>query len=281
MSAPRDDDVGEYRRQLMSGLSLALAGANVIMQLSRPPVGHGIVESTVESGSLHAHPIKRTRTTLGYIMTNSTDPSALVPTALSDTTRLIPRCSSGWVPACTEDSKMLPCSSTVIRAPNGSTRCICTVLDLRQRCRCHRRCGPLTAWPSSGIGMTHCNTSQWTTPCGRFSTASRRSTFYLFHCAWSLASHTDSSLRGFFLQNFETSSASSGMIIVNAYSIFFAQRRHEPIHCYRVPRESFRGMPFCGTRVDVFAPAGELSDRSVTSTNSPLLDQRILWTWSR
>jgi uncharacterized protein (DUF2236 family) len=68
MSAPRDDDVGEYRRQLMSGLSLALAGANVIMQLSRPPVGHGIVESTVESGSLHAHPIKRTRTTLGYIM---------------------------------------------------------------------------------------------------------------------------------------------------------------------------------------------------------------------
>lgn len=52
----------------MSGLSLTLGGANVIMQLSRLPVGHGVAESTVESGSLHVHPIKRTRTTLGYIM---------------------------------------------------------------------------------------------------------------------------------------------------------------------------------------------------------------------
>jgi uncharacterized protein (DUF2236 family) len=52
----------------MSGLSLALGGANVIMQLARPGVGSGVVESTVESGSLHQHPIKRTRTTLGYIV---------------------------------------------------------------------------------------------------------------------------------------------------------------------------------------------------------------------
>ncbi len=52
----------------MSGLSLALGGANVIMQLSKPGVGRGVVESTVESGSLHHHPIKRTRTTLGYIV---------------------------------------------------------------------------------------------------------------------------------------------------------------------------------------------------------------------
>ena len=38
------------------------------MQLSRRPVGHGIVESSVESGSLQRHPLKRTRTTLSYIM---------------------------------------------------------------------------------------------------------------------------------------------------------------------------------------------------------------------
>jgi uncharacterized protein (DUF2236 family) len=61
-------DEPEIRRQLLSGLSLALGGANVIMQLSRPAVGHGVLESTVESGSLHRHPVKRTRTTLGYIM---------------------------------------------------------------------------------------------------------------------------------------------------------------------------------------------------------------------
>jgi uncharacterized protein (DUF2236 family) len=58
----------DARGLLMNGLSLALGGANVIMQLSQLPVGRGVVESTVESGSLHAHPIKRTRTTLGYIV---------------------------------------------------------------------------------------------------------------------------------------------------------------------------------------------------------------------
>lgn len=38
------------------------------MQLSRLPIGHAIVESKVESGSLSKHPLKRTRTTLAYIM---------------------------------------------------------------------------------------------------------------------------------------------------------------------------------------------------------------------
>lgn len=58
----------ELRDMLMNGLSLAPAGANVVMQLSRLPVGHGVAESRVESGSLMRHPIKRTRTTLGYIL---------------------------------------------------------------------------------------------------------------------------------------------------------------------------------------------------------------------
>ena len=55
-------------RSLMSGMALAAAAANVVMQLSRLPVGHGVVESTVESGRLDKHPIKRTRTTLSYLM---------------------------------------------------------------------------------------------------------------------------------------------------------------------------------------------------------------------
>ena len=58
-------DIG---RRLISGLALAPAGANVIMQLSRLPVGRAIVESKVESGSLRHHPLKRTRTTLAFIM---------------------------------------------------------------------------------------------------------------------------------------------------------------------------------------------------------------------
>jgi len=53
---------------LMNGLSLAPAGANVVMQLSRLSVGHGVAKSRVDSGALTRHPIKRTRTTLGYIL---------------------------------------------------------------------------------------------------------------------------------------------------------------------------------------------------------------------
>jgi uncharacterized protein (DUF2236 family) len=49
------------------GLTLAPAGANVVMQLSRRGVGRGVAQSPVTSGSLMKHPLKRTRTTLAYI----------------------------------------------------------------------------------------------------------------------------------------------------------------------------------------------------------------------
>jgi uncharacterized protein (DUF2236 family) len=58
----------DVRALLVSWLGLAPAGANVIMQLSRLPIGHAVAESKVESGSLNKHPLKRTRTTLAYIM---------------------------------------------------------------------------------------------------------------------------------------------------------------------------------------------------------------------
>ncbi|TDC54453.1 DUF2236 domain-containing protein [Actinomadura sp. KC345] len=51
----------------MSGLALAAAAANVVMQLARLPIGHGVANSTVDSGRLDKHPIKRTRTTLTYL----------------------------------------------------------------------------------------------------------------------------------------------------------------------------------------------------------------------
>ena len=49
------------------GVGLLAGSANVIMQLSRPGVGHGVVESRVTNGQLFRHPIKRTRTTLTYL----------------------------------------------------------------------------------------------------------------------------------------------------------------------------------------------------------------------
>jgi uncharacterized protein (DUF2236 family) len=47
--------------------SFAAGAANVIMQLSRPGVGYGVVESKVDSGNLMKHPWKRARTTFGYL----------------------------------------------------------------------------------------------------------------------------------------------------------------------------------------------------------------------
>ncbi|KAA0021741.1 oxygenase MpaB family protein [Antrihabitans cavernicola] len=52
---------------LTAGAGLLAANANVIMQLARPGVGYGVVESTVESGQVMRHPWKRLRTTVTYL----------------------------------------------------------------------------------------------------------------------------------------------------------------------------------------------------------------------
>jgi uncharacterized protein (DUF2236 family) len=51
----------------MLGVGLLAGAPNVVMQLSRPGVGHGVVESRVESGRIDRHPIKRARTTFTYL----------------------------------------------------------------------------------------------------------------------------------------------------------------------------------------------------------------------
>jgi uncharacterized protein (DUF2236 family) len=54
-------------RDLVAGASLLAATANVIMQLARPEVGYGVVESTVESAQLMRHPVRRWLTTVTYL----------------------------------------------------------------------------------------------------------------------------------------------------------------------------------------------------------------------
>lgn len=61
MDALKSPDVNLYIAALLAG------PANVIMQMANTPVGRGVVESRVESGSLLKHPVKRTRTTLTYL----------------------------------------------------------------------------------------------------------------------------------------------------------------------------------------------------------------------
>ncbi|MEU8897361.1 oxygenase MpaB family protein [Nocardia sp. NPDC048505] len=54
--------------RFLAGPAALLGGpANVVMQLSLPPVGRALVESTVESGRYSLHPRKRGRTTLTYL----------------------------------------------------------------------------------------------------------------------------------------------------------------------------------------------------------------------
>lgn len=60
-----DDDV--TIADAMDLWGFAAGAANVIMQLSFPGVGYGVVESTVDSGNLLKHPWKRARTTLSYL----------------------------------------------------------------------------------------------------------------------------------------------------------------------------------------------------------------------
>ncbi|CAN5262069.1 oxygenase MpaB family protein [soil metagenome] len=51
----------------LMGIALLLGPANVVMQLARPGVGYGVMESRVESGRVDRHPIKRARTTFTYL----------------------------------------------------------------------------------------------------------------------------------------------------------------------------------------------------------------------
>lgn len=53
---------------ILDGVSLMASAANVILQLARPGVGYGVMESRVESGQIFRHPLKRTRTTLTYLV---------------------------------------------------------------------------------------------------------------------------------------------------------------------------------------------------------------------
>lgn len=52
---------------LLNPAAALLPAANVIMQLSSPGVGYGVVESPVDSGNVYEHPFKRARTTGTYL----------------------------------------------------------------------------------------------------------------------------------------------------------------------------------------------------------------------
>lgn len=62
-----DPDAEVSVKEAMDFWSFAAAAANVVMQLARPGVGYGVIESKVDSGSILKHPWKRLRTTSQYL----------------------------------------------------------------------------------------------------------------------------------------------------------------------------------------------------------------------
>jgi uncharacterized protein (DUF2236 family) len=52
---------------VLGHFGLSAGNANVVMQLARLPVGHGLALSRVDSGRVDKHPIKRLRTTASYL----------------------------------------------------------------------------------------------------------------------------------------------------------------------------------------------------------------------
>lgn len=62
-----DPDAEVSVREAMDFWSFAGAAANVVMQLARPAVGYGVIESRVDSGNILKHPWKRLRTTSQYL----------------------------------------------------------------------------------------------------------------------------------------------------------------------------------------------------------------------
>lgn len=64
---PDRHPAGSDTADLVEGAGLLAATANVIMQLARPEVGYGVLESTVESAQVMRHPVRRWRTTVTFL----------------------------------------------------------------------------------------------------------------------------------------------------------------------------------------------------------------------
>lgn len=65
-----DPDAPEIERMARDAIasSAYYGAANVVMQLAKLPVGRGVAESTVDSGRVDLHPLKRQRTTAQYLI---------------------------------------------------------------------------------------------------------------------------------------------------------------------------------------------------------------------
>ncbi len=66
-ASPQQDRIPFDFRPYIPSVALTAGVSNVVMQLSYPAVGYGVIESKVTSGQAMRHPLKRSRTTFTYI----------------------------------------------------------------------------------------------------------------------------------------------------------------------------------------------------------------------
>jgi uncharacterized protein (DUF2236 family) len=66
--ATRTPVIPQEVRDTLTGVAFAAGGANVVMQLSRLPVGRGVALSKDDSGRVDKHPLKRLRTTSAFLV---------------------------------------------------------------------------------------------------------------------------------------------------------------------------------------------------------------------
>ncbi|OBG96973.1 hypothetical protein A9X05_06090 [Mycobacterium sp. E3298] len=94
---------------LLNPAALLLPAANVIMQLSLPGVGYGVLESPVDSGNVYKHPFKRARTTGTYLAAatiGTESDRALIRGAVDTVHRQVRSTSSSPVPYNAFDPKL-------------------------------------------------------------------------------------------------------------------------------------------------------------------------------
>ena len=154
---------------LLNPAATLLPAANVIMQLSLPGVGYGVLESPVDSGNVYKHPFKRARTTGTYlaVATIGTETDRLLIRATVDGAHRQVRSTSSspvsynafdpklqlWVAACLY--RYFVDQHEFLHGPLDSMRptpSITTPGDWEPRCRCPRACGRRTGWPSTNTG---------------------------------------------------------------------------------------------------------------------------------
>jgi hypothetical protein len=153
----------------IDGVAGLLAGpANVVMQLSRPEVGYGVLESKVHSGKITEHPIKRGRTTFTYlaVATMGRDADRRRYRRAVDSAHAAVRSGPDspveynafdpelqlWVGACTAARPMPSPGSGGRSTTKPPMSCTGSRPGSGRPCRSPPRCGPPTGPLSSGIG---------------------------------------------------------------------------------------------------------------------------------